>query len=703
MATRMATVAFGAGMLVLTVAFYAFPAWHLVLWSSLALSSAGAIATGVLIHRPPHPFAWWLLALAVTVFAAGDTTYNVLTTILGRQHPYPSLADVFYLAMYPVAAAGLVLLIRWRTGGRDRGSLLDALSVTTALGLLSWIFLIDPYVQDHGLTWLERATSIAYPLGDILILATLARLLLTTGRNRAAAMLGVGAVGLLGSDVVYGLGQLAGTWAIGSWYDLGWVVFYIGWGLAALRPQMVELTVPVPAPSSEMTIGRIALLMAVSLVAPGVLLADSVTGDVPHGPIIATSSALLFLLVLARLAGVVTRHRQAVERERTLRSAGDDLVSAADGSEVAAAVRTAVARLLPVGVPHRAVLLTDGETTGVPGADTPDRASRLLSVDAVEGVAARELSGFTTALSCPLVLADRPTTGPSVGLLLVAADESVLVTLRGALEVLASQAALAVERIDAEPRDHPAQQRGVLPHARAERPRRHPDRGRRRPASGTPARRRRRCSARGRSSGRPSSTSSRRTTATPPSAPCGRCGRGCAPPAAAATGSCAADGASRRRRGHLPRPARRPDRRRASCSPCATSPTQRQLERELTHRAFHDSLTGLANRVLFRDRVEQALAATRRRRAAWSASSSSTWTTSRWSTTRWATAPATSCWSPSPPRLTSRPAHRRHRGPAGRRRVRRPHRGRRRPPRRSRRSRRGSSTASPAPSTSPAG
>ena len=76
-------------MLVLTVAFYAFPAWHLVLWSSLALSSAGAIAAGVLIHRPPHPLPWWLLALAVTVFAAGDTTYNVLTTILGQERPVP--------------------------------------------------------------------------------------------------------------------------------------------------------------------------------------------------------------------------------------------------------------------------------------------------------------------------------------------------------------------------------------------------------------------------------------------------------------------------------------------------------------------------------------------------------------------------------------------------------------------------------------
>ena len=439
---RVAIAAFGVWMLALTVAFYSLPALHLVLWSSLAISSAGAIVAGVLVHRPVRPMPWWLLAVAVVVFAAGDTTYNVLTTILGQDNPFPSLADVFYLAMYPIAAAGLVLLIRRRTAGRDRGSLLDALSVTSALCLVTWIILIEPYVQDQELSWLERATSIAYPLGDVLIIATLARLLITTGHNRASTLLGIGAAGLLASDVLYAGGQLDGTWAIGSYPDLGWVVFYIAWGVAALHPSMGELTTPARGLPDEMSISRIALLMGVSLVAPAVLLIDEATGGVQHGPMIAVSSAVLFLLVLARLAGVVSRHRQAVDRERTLRSAGAELGSATQVADVAMSVRTAVYCLVRGRAGHRAVLVTDA----VDGLAS-DGASSFVAVDELEHPVVGELAGFSTALVCPLVLRGRRSATPSVGVLVVAAGEGVLITLRGALEVLASQAALAIERV----------------------------------------------------------------------------------------------------------------------------------------------------------------------------------------------------------------------------------------------------------------
>ena len=112
-------------------------------------------------------------------------------------------------------------------------------------------------------------------------------------------------------------------------------------------------------------------------------------------------------------------------------------------------LRAAVGRLVPANAPHRAVLLIDGESAGVPGPGpgTPDEASRFVNVETLDGAAAREMEGFATALVCPLVPNGRPTAGSSVGLLVVAAAETVLLTLRGALEVLASQAALAVERV----------------------------------------------------------------------------------------------------------------------------------------------------------------------------------------------------------------------------------------------------------------
>ena len=71
------------------------------------------------------------------------------------------------------------------------------------------------------------------------------------------------------------------------------------------------------------------------------------------------------------------------------------------------------------------------------------------------------------------------------------------------------------------------------------------------------------------------------------------------------------------------------------------------LEDELRRRAFHDSLTGLANRALFEDRLAHCLARARRHGRR-SRSCSSISTTSRRSTTASATRAATSCCRPSP-------------------------------------------------------
>ena len=328
----------------LTAAIFSFPSHHRVLWSLLGFGAAAAVVTGMVRNNAPRRLPWALLAVALATFAAGDLTYDLLTTVFGRENPFPSLADAFYLATYPLFAAGLLGVLRSRTRDRSRAPLLDALVVTTACALLSWIYLIEPYVQAQDMTVLQKAVSVSYPLGDVLILCVLARLLSGGGlRNRSLALLAVGAAGLMGADVGYGLIQLNGSWEVGGPVDAGWVLFYVCWGAAALHPSMRRLTDQQPSAANHLSRTTLVVLSATTLVAPGLLLWQSATTGVGgHTAVIGGAAAVLFILVMARLTALASAQAAQASRERALRSSGERLVSASDLADIDEAALEAV-------------------------------------------------------------------------------------------------------------------------------------------------------------------------------------------------------------------------------------------------------------------------------------------------------------------------------------------------------------------------
>ena len=453
MPTRKPAAAYAAWMGLLTVAYYVWPHQHILLWGGIGLSSSAAVFVGVVLNRPRKRWPWYLLGLALVAFGGGDFYYNLMTDVFHQTNPYPSFSDVLYLAMYPLLAAGLLGFIRSRTGNHDRGSLLDAVTLTVGMALLSWIFLIDPYVRDTTLTLLQKVTSVGYPLGDVLTLATVARML-TGGVRRAWSItyFGVGVAGLLVADVSYGLIQLDGPdqWAVGGPTDLGWVACYAFWGLAALDPSMTLLTEPARGLVDEPGGRRVALLGAASLIAPAALLVEAGRGVVVDAPVIAVLSAVMFVLVLARLAGVMGTYRQSVSRERGLRESAAALVSAADLAGAAAAVRQALVRLLPPGTPHTMILR---EPSRIPEPPSRDRHqgvghARFVRVEDLDTDLRTRLGDFPSALCCPLVIDGAAGPGrPAAEALYLAASEDTLLALQGAVEVLASQAAIALDRI----------------------------------------------------------------------------------------------------------------------------------------------------------------------------------------------------------------------------------------------------------------
>ena len=263
---------YGLGFGALAVFYEAVSDPPRLLWAAIGLCSVLATVVGIRCNRPRLRLPWYLVAAGSATFIAGDMTYDVLTRVFGYDNPFPSAADVLYLFTYPLFAAGLLLIVRARSVSFDHAALFDALIVAIGLGLLSWVFLVKPYVHDDSMSLLEKGVSVGYPMGDVLLLAVLTRLVVGAGaRCRALRLLTVGTVGLLVSDVMYGLTQLNGSWHTGGLVDVGWIVFYGAWGAAALQSDMVELAEPVRCKATVMSRARLALLAAVSLIAPALI------------------------------------------------------------------------------------------------------------------------------------------------------------------------------------------------------------------------------------------------------------------------------------------------------------------------------------------------------------------------------------------------------------------------------------------------
>jgi diguanylate cyclase (GGDEF)-like protein/PAS domain S-box-containing protein len=120
-----------------------------------------------------QPGRWrrpWLLVSA-GLFAAlvGSLVSITYGAILGKV-PTPSVADIFYLAFYPLVMAGLLRFPRAVTTRAEAMSFaMDAVAVLFGSGMIVVHFLIVPTLQSARGSLSSLLVSAAYPLGDVLL------------------------------------------------------------------------------------------------------------------------------------------------------------------------------------------------------------------------------------------------------------------------------------------------------------------------------------------------------------------------------------------------------------------------------------------------------------------------------------------------------------------------------------------------------
>ncbi|AXI76386.1 GGDEF domain-containing protein [Peterkaempfera bronchialis] len=266
----------------------------------LGVACTVAVVCGVRLHRPAARAPWYLLAAGQLLWTCGDVAYGMYEDVLHRA-PFPSLADVLYIGAYPVLATALHLLTRRRGPGGDRAGLLDGALIATGLGLLSWVFLMRP-AADARSGLLTQLMSLAYPVADLMALAMVLRMLVATRMRTPCCWLLAASLLLLVLTDSVAASLAVATHGHLHVLDAGWLLSYLLWAAAALHPSMRTLPEAAACRPAKPSRCRLAVLATTTLLAPGVLFAQGVSGtDRIDWLAVSLASAVLFLLVVVRV------------------------------------------------------------------------------------------------------------------------------------------------------------------------------------------------------------------------------------------------------------------------------------------------------------------------------------------------------------------------------------------------------------------
>ena len=178
--------------------------------------------------------AWMFITLAFSFYAVGDILYAILELIL-YQLSFPSIADFFYLAFYPLIALGIYYLPRFSFTRNEKLKIfLDIGIIVVTVGLIFWTFLIVPMlsIQENSFA---NIVSVIYIIGDLLLFFVLLRLLYSKFDEYMGPVLilSMGILVMIVTDSLYALQTSQGTYISGGLLDTGWILSFVLVGIAA--------------------------------------------------------------------------------------------------------------------------------------------------------------------------------------------------------------------------------------------------------------------------------------------------------------------------------------------------------------------------------------------------------------------------------------------------------------------------------------
>ena len=209
-----------------------------------------AIACGAAARRRVgrSRLAWLLIAGSAFVWSAGEAVWSYYEVGLGKQVPFPSLADAGFLGAVPLAVAGVLLFRAGTPRAVTRlAAVLDGSIIAGSLLAVSWTTILETISDAGGSSPIAQVISLAYPISDVVILTML--LLLLAGRvpgpeRVCLFLLAGGLLANLLADSGFAYLTTVNSYGPAQPIDTGWVAGYFLIAVAGFRAWQIPAAAP---------------------------------------------------------------------------------------------------------------------------------------------------------------------------------------------------------------------------------------------------------------------------------------------------------------------------------------------------------------------------------------------------------------------------------------------------------------------------
>jgi len=175
--------------------------------------------------------------LVILLWFLGECTWTVYAVILGVQVPYPSIADVFYLAGYIPAFLSILGFMRiFQRLVTPLKKVVSALVGLLILGVTA-VFLLTPLSVSSSPVFV-KAFDLAYPVMDAVLMALVTTRLIAfigTSLGRPWTWIFCGLLLYSFADIMFSWGTLAGWYYSGHPIELLWLYGYLAFALGFNR------------------------------------------------------------------------------------------------------------------------------------------------------------------------------------------------------------------------------------------------------------------------------------------------------------------------------------------------------------------------------------------------------------------------------------------------------------------------------------